>query len=59
MDRWIATFRGARAVEGKKVLIPGDPERETAAHRLLDGIPLLDAVVQDLQGVGAKFGVKL
>ena len=59
MDNWIETFRSARAVEGKKILIPGDPERETAAHRLLEGIPLLDAVVQDLQGVGAKFGVKL
>ncbi len=59
MDNWIATFRNARAVAGKKVLIPGDPERETAAHRLLGGIPLLDAVVRDLEGVGAKFGVKL
>ena len=59
MDNWITTFRNAQAVEGKHVLIPGDPERETAAHRLLSGIPLLDAVVKDLEGVGAKFGVKL
>jgi LDH2 family malate/lactate/ureidoglycolate dehydrogenase len=59
MDNWITTFRNAQAVEGKRVLIPGDPEREMAAHRLLDGIPLLDAVVQDLEGVGKKFGVKL
>jgi len=59
MDNWIATFRNAQAVEGKKVLIPGDPEREMAAVRLLDGIPLLEAVVQDLEAVGAKFGVKL
>ena len=59
MDHWLATFRQARAVAGKQVLIPGDPERETAAHRLLNGIPLLEAVVQDLEGVGAKFGMKL
>jgi L-2-hydroxycarboxylate dehydrogenase (NAD+) len=59
MDNWISTFRSAQAVEGKHVLIPGDPERDMAAHRLLDGIPLLEAVVQDLAGVGAKFGVKL
>ncbi len=59
MDNWISTFRGAHALEGKKVLIPGDPERETAAHRLLDGIPLLEAVVRDLESVGAKFGVRL
>jgi len=30
-----------------------------AAHRLLEGLPLLEAVVQDLKSVGAKFGVKL
>ena len=59
MDTWISTFRSAQAVEGKKVLIPGDPEREMAAHRLLEGIPLLEAVVKDLEGVGAKFGIKL
>jgi len=59
LDNWIATFRGARAVAGQQVLIPGDPERETAARRLLDGIPLLGAVVKDLEGVGARFGVRL
>jgi LDH2 family malate/lactate/ureidoglycolate dehydrogenase len=59
MDNWISTFRQAKAVEGKQVLIPGDPEREMAAHRLLDGIPLLETVVQDLETVGARFGVKL
>ncbi|WP_375415744.1 Ldh family oxidoreductase [uncultured Hymenobacter sp.] len=59
MDNWISTFRAAPAVEGKQVLIPGDPERETAAQRLLGGIPLLEAVVQDLEGVGKRFGVKL
>ncbi|WP_375435577.1 Ldh family oxidoreductase [uncultured Hymenobacter sp.] len=59
MDNWITTFRNARATEGQHVLIPGDPERETAARRLLDGIPLLDPVVRDLESVGAKFGVKL
>ncbi|WP_310392683.1 Ldh family oxidoreductase [Hymenobacter sp.] len=59
MDNWITTFRNAHAVPGQQVLIPGDPERESAAVRLLDGIPLLEAVVRDLEGVGARFGVKL
>ncbi|MBC8082537.1 MAG: Ldh family oxidoreductase, partial [Hymenobacter sp.] len=59
MDNWIATFRNARATPGQQVLIPGDPERETAARRLLDGIPLLDPVIRDLETVGAKFGLKL
>ncbi|GGE97417.1 Ldh family oxidoreductase [Hymenobacter cavernae] len=59
MDNWISTFRNARAVEGKQVLIPGDPEREMSAHRLLDGIPLLEPVVKDLETVGKKFGLTL
>ncbi len=59
MDNWISTFRQARAVDGQQVLIPGDPEREMAAERLLGGIPLLETVVQDLETVGRKFGVQL
>ncbi|GAA4015321.1 Ldh family oxidoreductase [Hymenobacter fastidiosus] len=59
MDNWITTFRNAQAVEGRKVLIPGDPEREMAAVRLVDGIPLLDPVIQDLEAIGKKLGVKL
>ncbi|MCB2376147.1 Ldh family oxidoreductase [Hymenobacter sp. BT635] len=59
MDNWISTFRNAKAVEGKQVIIPGDPERIMAQHRLLGGIPLLDPVIQDLESVGKKFGVQL
>jgi LDH2 family malate/lactate/ureidoglycolate dehydrogenase len=59
MDNWISTFRNARAVEGKQVLIPGDPEREMSQRRLLDGIPLLEPVVKDLETVGKKFGLAL
>jgi LDH2 family malate/lactate/ureidoglycolate dehydrogenase len=58
MDNWISTFRQARAVVGQQVLIPGDPEREIAAERLLGGIPLLETVVRDLETVGQKFGVQ-
>ncbi|TGE19864.1 Ldh family oxidoreductase [Hymenobacter elongatus] len=59
MDNWISTFRNAKAVEGRQVIIPGDPERIMAQQRLLGGIPLLDAVIQDLETVGKKFGVVL
>ncbi|MBC6612010.1 Ldh family oxidoreductase [Hymenobacter sp. BT507] len=59
MDNWISTFRNARAVPGQQVLIPGDPERESSAKRLLEGIPLLDPVVKDLETVGQKFGLTL
>jgi L-2-hydroxycarboxylate dehydrogenase (NAD+) len=60
MDNWIRRFRSAKPVEGEeKVLIPGDPEREMEALRMKEGIPLLEAVVTDLEAVGARFGVTL
>ncbi|THU32028.1 Ldh family oxidoreductase [Niastella caeni] len=60
MDNWIRRFRSAKTVEGEeKVLIPGDPEREMEAIRMQEGIPLLDAVVNDLSTVGEKFGLSL
>ncbi|NIG57073.1 Ldh family oxidoreductase [Chitinophaga sp. Cy-1792] len=55
MDTWINRFRNAVPVEGKKVLIPGDPEREMNQHRLENGIPVLEPVVKDLQEVADKF----
>lgn len=58
MDNWIRAFRGARAVEGKKVLIPGDPERETEAQRRLEGITLLPPVVQSLSDLAERFGLE-
>ncbi|MEQ8924488.1 MAG: Ldh family oxidoreductase, partial [Fulvivirga sp.] len=59
MDNWISRFRETKAIEGKKVLIPGDPEREFEAIRLKDGIPLNEKVVADLQELAQKFGVNL
>jgi L-2-hydroxycarboxylate dehydrogenase (NAD+) len=55
MDNWITRFRNATPVAGQKVLIPGDPEREMEAERRVSGIPLVDAVVKDLQEVAGKF----
>lgn len=58
MDQWISRFRMAKTVDGEeKVLIPGDPEREMNAHRLVHGIPLNPKVVEDLKELGAKLGV--
>ncbi|MFB9865215.1 Ldh family oxidoreductase [Rufibacter immobilis] len=59
MDNWITTFRNSKAKAGHQVLIPGDPERESEAVRLKEGIPLLPPVVKDLEGLGEKFGVVL
>lgn len=60
MDQWIQRFRSAKTVEGQeRVLIPGDPEREAEAERREKGIPLLSAVVKDLNDLGDRFGEKL
>jgi len=59
MDRWITRFREATPIEGReKVLVPGDPERELTALRKENGIPLLPAVVEDLQGLADKFDLE-
>ncbi|MHA8063680.1 Ldh family oxidoreductase [Aquirufa aurantiipilula] len=57
MDKWIQRFRSAQAVEGKKVIIPGDPERELELDRKAHGIPLLEPVVVDLQSLANRFNV--
>ncbi|MHA8071586.1 Ldh family oxidoreductase [Aquirufa ecclesiirivi] len=57
MDKWIQRFRSAQAVEGKKVIIPGDPERELEVERKANGIPLLEPVVADLQALANRFNV--
>lgn len=55
MDKWIRRFRSAKAVEGKQVLIPGDPERELEVIRRVEGIPLLNPVVEDLKSLASRF----
>lgn len=57
MDKWINRFRSAPAVEGKSVLIPGDPERVLEAERKANGVDLLDPVVKDLKGLADRFGI--
>lgn len=58
MDNWINKFRNAKTVEGQeKVYIPGDPERIMEAQRKINGIPLLEPVVKDLQSVAKKLGL--
>ena len=59
MDNWICRFRRAKPVQGQpQVLIPGDPEREIAARRETEGIPLLEPVVRDLQRLSQKFSIE-
>jgi L-2-hydroxycarboxylate dehydrogenase (NAD+) len=59
MDNWITRFRSAKTVDGQqRVIIPGDPERETAEERIKKGIPLNGKVIEDLQQLGEKLKIK-
>ncbi len=60
MDNWITRFRSAKPIEGQeRVLIPGDPEREIAEERLKNGIPVNDKVVEDLEVLASRYGLKI
>lgn len=59
MDNWIERFKSASRVdEGQPVIIPGEPELEAEAIRIKEGIPLVDAVVKDLNELAARFGLE-
>lgn len=58
MDNWITRFKNATPSNPEQqVLVPGDPEREMEAIRATQGIPLVEAVVQDLAALSSKTGV--
>ena len=44
------------AVE-KKVIIPGDPEREMQGQRMKEGITLIEPVAKDLEQLAEKFRI--
>ena len=58
IDEWIEVFRNTKPANGQKaVLIPGDPEHEEEAIRRKDGIPLIQAVVDDLKDISKQTGI--
>ncbi len=58
MDHWLRRFRNARPVAGQeKVMVPGDPERETEAYRKVYGIPLIRSVVEDLKTLSEQLQI--
>lgn len=60
MDLWIKTMRSAKPIDGEeKVLIPGDPERESEKIKEKEGIPVLDKVYQNLKNLAEKYKVEL
>lgn len=58
MDVWINRFRSATHIDGEKVQIPGDQERNFMAERLAGGIPLNEKVVESLEELGQRFKVR-
>ena len=59
MDKWIQAFKNAVPVnEYEKVIIPGEPEIEIELERRSSGIPVENAVVEDLKKLAEKFGIE-
>ena len=58
MDSWIETFRSAKPADGeKRVLIPGDPEREAEERNRREGIKLVPAIKDDLKEIAQELGI--
>jgi LDH2 family malate/lactate/ureidoglycolate dehydrogenase len=58
LDNWIETFRNAKTVDpAQRVIIPGEPETAFEQERAVNGIPLIDAVVNDLNQLADKLGI--
>lgn len=59
MDEWIETFRSAKPAEGQdRVLIPGDPERESEERIMIEGISLVPAIENDLINIARDMGIE-
>jgi LDH2 family malate/lactate/ureidoglycolate dehydrogenase len=59
MDNWIKRFKNAKPInENQKVIIPGEPEVAAEKDRTINGIPLIDAVVNDLNEIATKMGIE-
>ncbi|HEY9533157.1 MAG TPA: Ldh family oxidoreductase [Mucilaginibacter sp.] len=58
MDNWVKRFKDASPINpDQKVIIPGEPEHEAEQDRRKNGIPIVDAVVEDLKEVAEKLKV--
>jgi LDH2 family malate/lactate/ureidoglycolate dehydrogenase len=59
LDNWIERFKAARTVSPDyNVIIPGEPELEAELERKFNGIPLISAVVKDLNQLAEKLGLQ-
>lgn len=59
LDNWIERFKSTKTINpDQHVIIPGEPETAAEKERSQNGIPLVDAVVNDLNAVADKFGLE-
>lgn len=59
IDTWIERFKNAKRIDDSQaVIIPGEPEMECYNHRIVNGIPLNDVVLQDLNELALKLDIK-
>ena len=58
MDNWITGFRSSKPVPGKdRVLVPGDPERESEMERRKSGINLNPIVISELRELADNLSI--
>ncbi len=58
MDAWIRAFRNAEPVAGQqRVIIPGDPERESEKQKMKTGIALSEKTLSGLKTVAGVFNL--
>ncbi len=58
IDEWIEVFRKTKPAKGTEgPLIPGDPEHAEERKRRKEGIPLIRAVVNDLNDISQHTGI--
>ena len=59
MDNWVDRFKSAKAIDpDQPVIIPGEPELAAELDRTRNGIPLVNAVLEDLNLLADKFGLE-
>lgn len=58
IDNWISRFKAAKTIDpNQKVIIPGEPEYDFEQERKTSGIPIIDAVVKDLNELAIKLAL--
>ncbi|MGB4774906.1 MAG: Ldh family oxidoreductase [Daejeonella sp.] len=58
LDNWIERFKSAKTIsEDQKVIIPGEPEFQAELDRKVNGIPVIDTVITDLNKLAEKFKI--